>query len=49
MSIWYEPKKEDIYFSDDKKELIAYLYSDGGAVYVSLKVEDVKEALESIK
>lgn len=50
MSKWYEPKKDDISFSEDKTELHVYLESDyDGAVYVSIKVDDIKHALDDNK
>ena len=46
MSVWHEPEKKDISFSKDGEEIHAYLYSDdSGAVYVSLKTEDVLDLL----
>jgi hypothetical protein len=49
MSRWYEPNKEDIDFADDEKEMHVYLDSDeSGAIYVSLKVDDVAEKMSSI-
>lgn len=46
MSYWYEPKIEDIDFSDDGTEMHVYLDSDdSGNRYVSLKVADIKKAL----
>lgn len=48
MSMWYEPKGEDISYSDDGKELHAYLFSDDfGAVYVSFDVKDLKDWIKS--
>ena len=49
MSVWYDPKKEDLSLSKDMAELHAYLYSDEfGAVYASLKVDDIKDILKNI-
>lgn len=46
MSYWHEPRKEDIDFSEDWEEMHIYLYSDkNGAVYVSLKVKDIRDLL----
>lgn len=48
MSMWYEPKGEDISYSEDGKELHTYLFSDDfGAVYVSFEIEDLKEWIKS--
>ena len=52
MSEWNEfnPKKDDISFSDDGKEMHIYFESNyNGAVYLSLEVKDVLEALEKLK
>lgn len=47
MSYWYEPKKEDIDLTEDGDEMHIYLKSDkSGAIYVSLKVKDVKDILK---
>lgn len=46
MSTWHEPGKDDISFSDDGKEMHVCFDSDySGAIYIHLKVEDVKEAI----
>ncbi len=46
MSKWFEVKKEDITFSDDKEEIHFWLESDDdGNVYCSAKVKDIKELL----
>ncbi len=46
MSYWYEPKLEDIDLTEDGDEMHIYLKSDEhGAIYCSLKVEDVREIL----
>lgn len=52
MSEWNEfnPKKDDISFSDDGKEMHIWFESNyNGNVYLSLNVEDVKEALLNLK
>lgn len=50
MSHWIEPKLDDLSLSDDGKELHAFLYEDfNGAVYVSIKVEDIKKLLNNTK
>ncbi len=49
MSFWYDKEKEDISFSNDGKELHIYLDSDNnGAIYASVKVEDVRKSLEEL-
>lgn len=48
MSHWHEPRKEDIDLTTDGTELHVYLHDDSsGAVYVSLKVQDVREILSN--
>lgn len=47
MSVWYEPKKEDIDFSDDFTELHIYIAQDDfGAIYTSIKLQDLIEILK---
>lgn len=47
MSTWYETKKEDISLSDDKEEVYIYIDSDySGAIWVSVKVEDIKKLID---
>lgn len=49
MSTWFEPKKEDISFSEDGKEMHINFDQDYfGAIYISLNVEDIKEALNTL-
>ena len=49
MSLWHEKEKEDISFSYDGKEMHIYIESDdSGAIYVSVKVSDVKELLKKL-
>lgn len=46
MSQWYEPKLKDIELSDDLKDIQVFLGSDdGGNIYASIKVEDIKQLL----
>lgn len=48
MSYWYEPTKEDIDLTEDGEELHVHIGNDdAGAIYVSLKVEDIKQILNS--
>ena len=50
MSKWYEPEANDLSMDDEGSEVHDYLYSDyNGAVYVSLKVEDVVNLIERRK
>ena len=50
MSLWHEKEKDDISFSDDGEEMHIYIESDyNGAIYVSVKVSDVKELLKGLK
>lgn len=50
MSYWYEPKKEDISFSEDKEEMHVYIDQDsGGSIYVSLKLDDVWQAIKGLQ
>lgn len=47
MSLWYEPKKEDIDFSDDGKDMHIWLCSDDcGNVYASVDVCLLKELIK---
>ncbi|MFA5050985.1 MAG: hypothetical protein WC499_02620 [Patescibacteria group bacterium] len=47
MSSWYDAKKEHISLNDKKDEIDIYVFSDDfGAVWVSVKVEDIKEILK---
>ena len=51
MSEWNElnPKKDDISFSDDGKEMHIWFESNyNGNVYLSLNVDDVKESLSKL-
>lgn len=49
MSTWYEPKLEDMDITEDGKELHINYNSDySGAIYVSLKVKDIKTLLALI-
>ena len=44
MSTWYEPKKEEMDITEDGKELHVCFDSDySGAIWISLKVADVKK------
>ena len=50
MSTWFEPKKEEISLSDDGKELQVRFDSDySGNIWISLKVQDVKDILKDRK
>lgn len=43
MSYWYEPKIKDLDISEDGKDLHVYLTNDdSGAVYASIRIEDIK-------
>lgn len=46
MSKWYTTKIEDMRLSPDSEELDIYIDSDEwGAVYVSVKLEDIKKLI----
>jgi len=48
MSIWYNPKKEDIEIDGD--ELNILLGDDyGGNIYAAVKIKDIQEILEQLK
>ena len=52
MSEWneFKPNRDDISFSDDGEEMHIHFESNyNGAVYLEIKVKDIKEALRSIK
>lgn len=50
MSTWYEVDKDDIDFSNDKKDMhILYYHDNGGSYYVSVPVEMIKEKLAELK
>ena len=52
MSEWneFKPNKDDISFSDDGKDMHIYFESNyNGAVYLEIKVEDIKSALKKLK
>ena len=46
MSTWIEAKKDDVFLSDDKKEVNIHIDDDyAGAIYVSIKIDYLKEIL----
>lgn len=48
MSTWHEPKFEHMDVTEDGKEIHIHFTDDySGAVYVVLKVEDVKKLLKA--
>jgi len=48
MSMWYEPKLEDIDITEDGEELHVYLYSDySGAIYASFKVKELEDLIKA--
>ncbi len=50
MSYWYEPKKKDLDITEEGDELHAYIGDDeSGALWVSIKVKDIEDLLESSK
>lgn len=49
MSLWYEPKLEDIEIDPNGEELNIYLTSDDGDygnIYATIKISDIKAILE---
>ena len=50
MSVWYEPQTEDVYMYEGDDDITIYLYSDeNGAVYASVKISDIKNAMKNPK
>ena len=48
MSVWYEPKPEDIEVNGD--ELDIYVTNDeSGAIYVSVKIKELKKIISGRK
>ncbi len=48
MSYWHEPKLDDLSLSSDGTELHAYIGDDeSGAIYASIKIEDIKKVLKT--
>jgi hypothetical protein len=47
MSTWYDVEKDDIDFSDDGKEIhILFDQDNFGAIYVSVKTQDIRDLLK---